>query len=325
MNGPKEGRIMAIYIKRLLLALAVSFAAALACADDAPRQVWLVSTRDIPHCCVANDALAAMTYSRMNGDSCWSPTDARTFHDDGNTSPIVVFVHGNHTDPDEAVEKGMCAYRAICTECADAYAMPFRYVVWSWPAERMCRHHRDDAQLKAAYGDIESHYLAEWLATLPPDARVSLIGHSFGPRVITSALHLLAGGDIDGQKLPDETLNAWNKTKRHPMRAVLLAAASDADSLAQGGRNELALSLLDQVLVTRNGCDNVLRWYSWLYRRGGPDALGFVGPCCIGDAKNVEVVDLSCSVGKTHDYHRYSFAPELSGKWARYTFLGEAR
>jgi hypothetical protein len=117
---------------------------------------------------------------------------------------------------------------------------------------------------------------------------------------------------------------AWTGGKRNPVRAVLLAAAEDADRLDADADGRLPLSLLDRVLVTCNDRDRVLRLYPKLYGRGGPPALGATGPCGDDGSEKVEVIDVSASVGKRHDWRCYSSAPEVCDLWTRYTFLEDA-
>ena len=119
--------------------------------------------------------------------------------------------------------------------------------------------------------------------------------------------------------------DATDKKPAEPMRfrAVLMANASDADSLAPWGSNGLALSLLDKALVTCNGCDRVLKWYPWMYGRGGPQAIGYAGPCGIADPQKIALLDVSGSVGKTHEYQCYCSALSQCGYWPHYTFLDE--
>jgi hypothetical protein len=162
--------------------------------------------------------------------------------------------------------------------------------------------------------------LAQWLAELRAGVRVSLIGHSFGPRIITGALHLLAGGQLAGCGLSQGTVAEWSTGKRNPVRAVLLAAALDYDWLAPGGCHERALSLADQMLVTCNPCDRALRWYPRMSGRGGPPALGSVGLSGVENAKKIELIDVSDEVGRQHDYRGYNAASQVSCRWARYTF-----
>jgi hypothetical protein len=312
---------MAILLKRLSSILAILLAAAAVRAADTSRHVWYLSTRTAAHDCQLDDPTAAVRYWRLNGDCDWSAAEAKDFHPGNETAkPTVVFIPGNQTDADEAVEKGWYVYETIRSE---AGSKPFRYVIWSWPADRVCRRNRPDVQLKAAYSDAESYYLAVWLRGVQRGGRVSLVGHSFGPRIITGALHLLAGGELGGRTLPPDAVADKKSAKRMRIRAVLLADASDADSLSPCGRNGMALSMIDEALITCNGCDRVLKWYPRMYGRGGPDAIGFVGPCGIDDPQKIAVLDVSAAVGKTHDYQCYCEALTRGGHWAHYTFLDD--
>ena len=72
--------------------------------------------------------------------------------------------------------------------------------------------------------------------------------------------------------------------------------------------------------VTVDPCDRVLRRYPRLYGRGGPQALGCAGPAGCDCAK-LELLDVTCTVGKKHDWERYE--PAVSGRVAWYTFLAE--
>ncbi len=312
---------MTITSQRLALILAILLAAAAVRAADTSPHVWLLSTREAAHCGQLDDPAEAVRYWRLGNDCDWSPAEAKDFHAGELAAPTVVFVPGNRSDVDDAVAKGWYVYQTIRSQ---ADGKPFRYVIWSWPADRMCRRNRADAQLKAAYSDAESYYLAGWIHGVRPGAKVSLVGHSFGPRIITGALHLLAGGELAGRTLPPAAVAEKDSTKPMQIRAVLLADADDADSFAPCGRNGLALSLLDEALVTCNGCDRVLKWYPRMYGRGGPEAIGFVGPCGIDDPRKIVVVDVSSAVGKTHDYRCYCSALSTCGYWAHYTFLDDA-
>jgi hypothetical protein len=305
----------AFLLLRLLLILIVLGIVRPAAASD----VWLVSTRAEPHCGNLDESLEGLCYQRWENDCEWSPSDAKAFQSTSDTAtPTVVFVPGNRTDAGWAITKGLYTYDSIRACAGDR---PFRYVIWSWPADRVCRRTKADTQLKADYSDAEGYYLAQWLNQLPPGVKVSLIGHSFGPRIITGALHLLAGGEVAGRRLPSDIIAAWSKGKRNPVRAVLLAAAVDADWLAPNGCHGSALPLVEAMLITRNGCDRVLRFYPRIYGRGGPEALGSIGPCGIGDAGNVEVIDVACEVGKVHDWRDYCLAPDVCCRWSQYTFL----
>jgi pimeloyl-ACP methyl ester carboxylesterase len=205
-------------------------------------------------------------------------------------------------------------------------------VIWSWPSDRIRGTNRKDVRLKAAYSDVQGGYLAEFLGRLGPEAPVSLVGYSFGARIITMALDRL-DGDRNAERAVVEPA-AQDATSMEPprapaepprRRAVLIAAALDAGWLAPGGRHGRALRQVERMLITRNCCDPVLRLYPLMYRVGGPQALGYVGPICLGkNREKTETAELSCAVGRAHAWSRYIAAPGLWRPLAEYSFLDSA-
>jgi hypothetical protein len=286
----------------------------------AAPQVWLISSRSAPRCGDLEAGLERIAYWRLDPcDGCrWLAADAEAFRRGGDPAvPTTVFVPGYTAGPDTAIEEGgtLCCdlERAAC-------GRPFRFVIWWWPGDRD-RHARiaRDLRAKACGCDIESYYLARTLPAIRPGTPVGLIGYSYGARIIGGALELLAGGHLAGRSLPAEARAAWTSAPR-PLRAMFIGAAMDADWLAPGHRDGAALAMVQRVAVTQNCCDRALRLYPRLCGRGGPQALGSAGP--LGpDGEKLEVLDVSCSVGKRHDWYRYESA--VSGRLAWYAFLAE--
>ena len=105
---PKEGLIT------VLAAMALFGATSLTHAADASCQVWLVSTRGMPHCGVPDPTLEGISYWRWDEECRWSSADAEQFQaaDDASV-PTVVYIHGNRTDADYAVIGGWYVYRFI--------------------------------------------------------------------------------------------------------------------------------------------------------------------------------------------------------------------
>jgi len=286
-------------------------------ADSISQPRWLLSTRSAPQCGDLREGAARHRYWRLDDDCRWTAQDAAQFRQaDDSDAPIVVFVHGSRTDADGAVERGFAMYRTLQQHAADR---PFHFVIWSWPSERDRRRVRRDMQEKLVYCDAESYYLAEWLAARKLQSRVCLIGYSFGSQIITGALHLAAGGELAGRSLPASLTE--NSAARKPVRAVLLAAAIDSAAMATGRENGRTLSLVDQMLVTENLCDRVLRWYPRIWRCGGPQAMGFVGPALNDGKEKVELIDVRCAVGNRHDVYAYMASGGVRSRLARYAFL----
>jgi len=114
----------------------------------------------------------------------------------------------------------------------------------------------------------------------------------------------LAGGELRPQDDPQAPALR---------RVVLVATAADADWLWPGGQRGSALSQVDRVLVTENRHDPVLKWYPLMYRCGGPQAMGYAGPAGCRCIASIDVLNLTRTVGRNHDWARYAADPRLAG------------
>jgi hypothetical protein len=319
--------------KAILLAWAVLLCwTRAACAGDNFRNdVWLIDTRLAPVCGDFEKGKENIRYWRLNEQRTWMAGDAASFAKSGESNPPTHFlVHGNRTDPNGAVEFAW----PFCRWLDERDEKTHRVVIWSWPSEQTHRRHRPDAQTKVFYCDSQSYYIADCLQCIKPETPVSMIGYSFGARIITGGLHLLGGGEIEGSRLPTFSANVSTpesvdisreaKKRTLPIRAVLVAAALDCHALASNGEYGFASSQSEELLVTENRCDTVLKFYPLLYGRGGPQAIGRFGPCCIA-SDNVKSLDVTCCVGKTHDWECYFYCPCFLESLPHYVFLNQPK
>ncbi len=287
-------------------------------------QVWLVDTRCAPGCGDLEAGTAQIRYWRLADTSrCgqWNASDLAGFQASADPSlPTVVLVHGYGTDPDSAVQHGN-EVRNLLQQVGCGRS--FRLVVWSWPADRssrVVRGIRPDIQMKVCRSDVEAYYLARALTGMPRGEPLSLIGFSLGCRAASGALELLAGGAAGGRVLPPTSLETWRSTGLRPIRVMLLAAAVDCGWFEPSAGGGLAPLAVQQILVTENCGDRVLKYYSRLYGRGGPEAVGRVGPSSSAGGK-LEVVDVACDVGPKHEFERYEAASPICRRLGWYTFL----
>lgn len=284
------------------------------------QELWLVNTRAAPKCSPRDDGFRRIRYWRLEDDCSWATQDASQFSAGKHaTAPTVIFIHGSRTDDDTAIQLGFHVYRDL-QRAADGRA--FRCEIWSWPSDREQLRPRPDMQRKLVYCETQSRYLAQRLGDLKPETPVCLIGYSFGARIITGALERLARGataDCETAAQKAEHVAA----ARNPMRVILLAAAMDYNSLASGCSHGRAMSMVDRALITQNPCDRVLRWYPRLYGRGGPAAMGAVGPALTEGAEKAELIDMSGTVGRIHDVRCYLASGEFHSRLARYAFLDD--
>ena len=260
---------------------------------------WLISTRHMSSSarCVNLDDPNFAVY-RMHG--CSRP--CRVTIDQYLRSVIqrrsaVVYVHGNRMPADQAVERGFAVYQNVkCFRSGN----PVDWVVWSWPSEKEGILIRD-ARVKASRTDGQGLYLA-WLLQKHAESRVNttLLGYSFGGRIITGALHAAAGGALAGRKLSGEPVVGG------PFDAGLVAPAIDSHWLTSHGYHGCATQNLERLVLMYNRRDAVLKRYWLIDRVRGRMALGYSGPTSFADRFDgtrlpVHSRDCSSSIGLQHD------------------------
>lgn len=281
------------------------------------HQLWLVSTRCASNCPSLYQT-NRLEYWRSDARCHWTPSSLGELlgSDDPNTRTLI-YVHENRVSAADLRSRAHFVFRQLANVAPAGES--FRMIAVSWPSERIGVRQRPDVHIKAQRSEAHSFYLAWLLDQINPDVPVTLFGDSFGPRMITASLHLLAGGTIQGQHL-------WQRVHpaRQPVRAVLMAAAFDDHWLSPGQHYGLALSQVEQVLVTVNSADPALRFYpkmNGLFRRDA-DALGFSGPrCSLGPyAGKLVEWDVRCIVGPTHSWHAYEGSSQMMQQIAPYLF-----
>src|SRR5262249_36994004 len=129
------------------------------------------------------------------GCRCWQQSDLQTFLTFDPTVPTVIFVHGNQISPGDAKSEGLSVYRHMI--CYGNDSPPIRFVIFSWPSSKIPGLLRD-VRVKAARTGPAGYDLAWLIDQLPEETPVSLVGFSFGARIITGGLHVLAGGSLGG-------------------------------------------------------------------------------------------------------------------------------
>ena len=284
-------------------------------------QLWLVSTRHSAHGQERSSRRLSAQVSRYEEPTTWRPAslDELVAARDPRLTTIVL-VHGNDTDEPLARSKGLGVYQAL----AEGADQSFRLIVWSWPSDYIRGTFRQDARVKAERADIDAYYLAQFIMELDRSESLTLVGYSFGARVITGALHLVGGGS-----LAERSIDADKNDGRAPIRTVLMAAALDNDWLLPGRRHGRALSVVDRMVLLVNPRDRVLRWYRFLAPGAGASALGARGVASLNNLgsqrQKIEQVNVNPLVGGQHGWSSYASSPEILEQLKREVFLGTAR
>jgi hypothetical protein len=288
-------------------------------AARAADTIWMVSTRHLGCPCADKQpepAFRFLQYDPASGcqETTWDEWAAA--EQPGTTT--VVYVHGNRIEGDEALGRGLTAYRSLMRCSPDS--PPLRFVIWSWPSSKVHGPRpRRDAQVKAARTDCESYYLASFVSRLNPDTQLSLLGYSFGARIVSGALHLVGGGTLGRFHLSEV-----NPRPANSVRVVMLVAAMNNNWWLPGCYHEHCFSQVERLLLLYNTCDPVLRYYPRVERRRSAPALGYTGfggRRSLGeDAWRLEQANVCCQIGKTHDERAY-FASETIMRQVRETLL----
>jgi hypothetical protein len=224
--------------------------------------------------------------------------------------PTVFYLHGNQMTTGDAKSQGLSLYRKLVHYGSGEPRI--RFVIFSWPSARVGRLLKD-VRVKAQRTGPVGCQLAWLLDQMPAETPVSLIGFSFGARVITAGLHVLGGGRVcNGMGLAERV-----HPDRAPVNAVLIAAATHAHWLGKGQNHGRALTQVNQMFMLNNCSDLALRYYHLSTTdRSRPRALGLSGPTRIDSeyASKIHKRDVSRYAGSEHDLFQYLCAPGAVGQ-----------
>ena len=264
-------------------------------------EVWVVSSRGLD-CDSPHQAALRMKYWKYEPHR-WAAADRETFLSGDPQRTTSFFVVGNDYSHAETIETGWFAYcRLIRTAPA---APPLRFVIWSWPCDRIPGRRLNDAKVKLWRTPAASFYLAWLVDQLPGETPISMSGSSFGARILMGSLELLAGGRHRGYQLAPRA----DRRPRH-VDAVLIGAAFDNDDLLPGQPFGQSMTQVNRLLVFTNQSDIALRVYRFLYgRRSGLTAIGMTGPVMTrrlgGHGDKIMTQDASGFIGHNHGAKPY--------------------
>jgi hypothetical protein len=270
-----------------------------------PIDAWLISTRQLG---CTNGAFPATGpalryWQRIDNQGPWLPRTANDFLAASQEIRTTwIMVHGNRMTSQDAVNYGSQVTRSLLPGHKDG--LPLRTITWSWPSEQI-HGLAADVRTKAARTPSESFYIGWLINQMPTPTPVVFIGHSFGARIGTGTMHLLAGGALHGNGL------AGIDPSRHLSRGIFTAAAIHNNWLIPNAPHGRALDQAESVLFINNSCDPALKRYRFI-DRSRPEAIGYCGAMVdAGRRFKVKQIDACGSVGKTHDSNLFMRAGSL--------------
>lgn len=238
-------------------------------------QVWMVSSLHAPKCSGFEPSL--LEFFRWECGEGWQPSSREEFlaADDPQVSTGFFFDgflpsrHPSHAKIIEHNTKALWKLYARVAPCD----RPFRLVLWSWPSQgpestRLI----GDARSVSQRADRHGLYLAWLIDQMNPDVPVGILGYSLGAQPVTGGLQVLGGGELSGQGLPERL-----HPDRRPPSVALLGGAMPHHWLWPGHRHGMAVSAVEQMLLTVNSRERTLRIFRRLRIMDGSSTLGNVG------------------------------------------------
>ncbi|MEP3481772.1 MAG: hypothetical protein ABJZ55_21195 [Fuerstiella sp.] len=233
--------------------------------------------------------------------------------------PVCIMAHGSFVDTLSATRESCYTYHWIRSA---AGGQRMQMIYFHWPSYRAISPliQLDTNQL-GRQAARNGFYLADLISALPPECPVAILGHSHGSRVASSALHLLAGGVVQGYR------HRSAGTNRRPIRTVFLAGAIDHHWLNPGERYDRALYSTQGILNLKNRSDPALAIYPLrlpLFTRRPIGNLGMtnadrrrIGP----QSQKLVNFEVSAVIGHSHLWPYYFNSQRIAMTMRNYVYF----
>ena len=265
-------------------------------------EVWFINAREC-HC--GETDLSHLTVSKLVDNDLVQRelSDLTTAHASGDEFSTVLYVHGNQTNEEFAVSRGLQVYRNAFATKAHCRG-PVRYVIWAWKSEQERVRFYPDYLVKS---DRSVRLGETFAATLNQfsDRNMVVFGFSLGVQVVLSA--------FDSPHL--------DPREGDPTRYQVAFAAPAINSrfVAYHSLKANGISPVQQTLVFTNRKDRAIRAAQLIIRRENPNkeatiaGLSDAGKLNIGAVTSIDVFEES---GRIHSIERYTRSGTLQSMMA---------
>ncbi len=233
--------------------------------------------------------------------------------------PVLMCVHGSFVAWEDECYESHLAYQWFRNSCPN---LPLQVVFFTWPSNGMITGLLPtDVAIRGKQAEFNGFHMGRLMNCIPESCPVTLMGHSFGCRVILSTLHLAGGGAIHGLQFP-------GAMTAHRYRAVLAAAAVDHHWLNPGDRYGCALPRTECVVNLQNRKDLALAFYP-LHRLFAGRPLARSGLTrrdtrLLGaESQKVINIDVTAIEGHNHLWPGYFNSPEIGAAIANVIYWPE--
>jgi hypothetical protein len=260
------------------------------------HEIWLVSTRGLEQYDNLELEVDKIEYLQLVSGE-WQQRTAGDFNTRQDVDTCFL-IHGSPASTELVLQVTLDVYQHVRPIITDANK--FRYVIWSWPADRQVGGIVKEFKDQAIRSQPQGFYLAHIIDRCRARNRTLVVGYSMGARVSACALHLLGGGSnpYTPQLKPQSDRKVTYLT---------VGGAIDQDWLDSGNYFGNALTVVDQYLNVHNPADPLLKRYKKLApKKTDPGvALGYDGLANLRSLNSFGIPTKQMNVteiaGKSHD------------------------
>ncbi|MEO1614257.1 MAG: alpha/beta hydrolase [Planctomycetota bacterium] len=273
----------------IVVAFCASGASAQSPIENSGDRVFLVSSRHLPDGYCRASPWDALRYYQVGPRACRPMTADEYVSSIQPARPVVFYVHGNRMPSSEILRRANSVRQQIrCRVNRPA----IDWVIFSWPSSKTSLGIRDFRE-KADRSETDAIFLADLIRKhAERGCTIALVGYSFGARVATGSLHVLAGGVLKERHTIENPLFGAN------ISVGLIAPALESSWLGKNGYHGLATRNMHDLTLLYNRRDAVLKRYWLLEKVRRETALGFSGPTCFAprfDGSRLPVRSRDCS------------------------------
>jgi hypothetical protein len=260
------------------------------------HEIWHVSTRGLSQYDRLEKDLNKIEYLQLISGQ-WQERTADDFNASQNVDTCFL-IHGSPASTELVLQVTLDVYQHVRPVVADTNK--FRYVIWSWPADRQTGGIVKEFKDQAVRSQAQGFYLAHIVDRCRARNRTLVVGYSMGARVSACALHLLGGGS--NPYTPSFKPNSDRK-----VTFLTVGGAIDHDWLESGKYFGNALTVVDQYLNVHNPADPLLKRYKKLSpKKTEPKvAIGYDGLSSLASLKSFGIptdqMNVTKVAGKSHD------------------------
>ena len=278
-------------------------------------EIWIVSARD----CCAGRGKEALEVKRLS-EGVWQTSSLEILgncHQTNRALSTLVYVHGNQTDYQYGMSRGVQFYHNFVSSKGDVG--PLRIVLWLWKSEQEQKRLYPDFRIKSKRAIQMGEVFKTTLQQLG-DSRMALIGFSLGAQVIASALDSM---EAEGYTCYGPTENACygrntaipcRSTSSDKYRIALIAPALDPAYACSVANRKACSTLTARTTTFLNRSDRAVKALRIVLRRECTDRSVTLDSLLKGKRLNlgpVRTVDLTWEAGARHSIVKYSRTPSL--------------